>query len=91
MDDAPASAQNEDTAAGAGNGPTPADNTAAPAAVAAAPKKKKIRKTDVPFQASSICGYSKAQLDDFFEKEHQMQAADRLQEETNERKNALEG
>ncbi|EFJ49538.1 heat shock protein Hsp70E [Volvox carteri f. nagariensis] len=61
-----------------------------PAASAPA-RKKKVKKTDVPFQASSVCGYSKSQLDDYFEKEHQMQAADRLQEETNERKNALEG
>ena len=50
-----------------------------------------MKKTDVPFQSAPAAGYSKAQLDEFFEKEHQMQAADRLQEETNERKNALEG
>lgn len=50
-----------------------------------------VKKTDVPVQCVGACGYSKSQLDDFFEKECQMQAADRLQEETNERKNALEG
>ncbi|KAG2501566.1 hypothetical protein HYH03_000072 [Edaphochlamys debaryana] len=92
---APSDVKMDDAAAGAeagangeaGAGPAPMD-TAAPAA---APKKKKVKKTDVPFQVSGVCGYTKAQLDDYFEKECQMQAADRLQEETNERKNALEG
>lgn len=50
-----------------------------------------MKKTDVPYTSRIVGGYSKAQLDEFFEKECQMQAADRLQEETNERKNALEG
>ncbi|GIL79849.1 hypothetical protein Vretimale_12448 [Volvox reticuliferus] len=91
MDDATAAtvASNGGNAAtpdAAGNGPAPMDTAAA-----APPKKKKVKKTDVPFQSSGVCGYNKAQLDDYFEKEHQMQAADRLQEETNERKNALEG
>ncbi|GLC40661.1 hypothetical protein PLESTB_000035600 [Pleodorina starrii] len=78
-----AAAAAPDAAAAAGNGPAPMDSAAA--------KKKKVKKTDVPFTAAAVCGYSKSQLDDYFEREHQMQAADRLQEETNERKNALEG
>ncbi|GFR48872.1 hypothetical protein Agub_g10723 [Astrephomene gubernaculifera] len=87
MDDA-AAANGEAAAAGA-DGPAPMDTAAAPAP-AAAPKKKKVKKSDVPFQSSGVCGYSKSQVDAYFEQEHQMQAADRLQEETNERKNALE-
>ncbi|KXZ55613.1 hypothetical protein GPECTOR_2g1163 [Gonium pectorale] len=87
MDDAAAAPAAANGEAAPADGPAPMD-TAAPAA---APKKKKVKKSDVPFQPSGVAGYSRATLDDYFEKEHQMQAADRLQEETNERKNALEG
>ncbi|PNW72223.1 hypothetical protein CHLRE_16g677000v5 [Chlamydomonas reinhardtii] len=83
---AAADAKMDDAAAPANGEAAPMDATPAPA-----PKKKKVKKTDVPVQCVGACGYSKSQLDDFFEKECQMQAADRLQEETNERKNALEG
>ncbi len=39
---------------------------------------------------AQVAGYSKKLLDDYFEKEGQLQAADNLQEETNVKKNALE-
>ncbi|MEW5320355.1 MAG: hypothetical protein WDW38_011432 [Sanguina aurantia] len=68
-------------------GPTPMEAEAP----AAAKGKKKVTKTEVPFTASQTAGFSKSQFDLCFEREAQMQAADRLQEETNERKNALEG
>ncbi len=32
-----------------------------------------VKKTDVPFTAAGVCGYSKAQVDAYFEKECQMQ------------------
>mmetsp|Transcript_37740 Transcript_37740/g.84112 ORF Transcript_37740/g.84112 Transcript_37740/m.84112 type:complete len:814 (+) Transcript_37740:104-2545(+) len=57
----------------------------------AAEKKKKVKKHDVAFKADKVLGLNKKALDDYFEKEGQMQAADHLQEETNEAKNALEG
>lgn len=69
--------------------PMETDAAGAPAAAAAAGKKK-IKKIDVPLKAEGVNGYSKKQLDDYFEKEGQLQLADKLMEETNERKNALE-
>jgi hypothetical protein len=60
--------------AAAGDG---ANNAAG--AAAAAPAKKKVRKIDVPFNPLSQFGYSQKQLDDFFEKEGQMAAVDKLQ------------
>lgn len=87
----------------AANGGADADHTgAAPMdaeapAPSAGPKpaedaklKKKTRKVDVPFAASNVAGYTQPQLDLYFEKEGQMQAADKLQEETADRKNAVE-
>jgi len=75
-------------------GPAPMETDAAgpkPEATAApAEKKKRVKKHDVPFQPSGVAGYSQKSLDDYFEAEGKMQATDRLQEETNERKNAVE-
>lgn len=42
-------------------------------------KKKKVKKTDVPFTVSGVNGMDQKALDLAFEKEGQMQAADRLQ------------
>lgn len=56
-----------------------------------AEKKKVVKKTDVPFKVLLAAGYSAKQREEYFEKEGQLQAADKLQEETNEKKNALEG
>lgn len=89
----------EEAGAAAAPGPASADtpaetttmDTDASPAVKAAEKKKKSKKIDVPCKASGVAGYSQKQLDDYFEREGQFQAADRLQEETNEKKNALEG
>jgi len=53
-------------------------------------KKFKTKKYAVPCKAVKVAGFSKIQLDEFFEKECQLQAADNLQEETNVKKNALE-
>lgn len=56
-----------------------------------APKTKtKVRKTDVPFSVSASRGMSKAELDEAVEREAQMSLQDRIQEETADRKNALE-
>lgn len=70
----------------------PADGPPKPAEAAPAEKKKKVKKTDVKFEASLLpLIRSPQEVESFFEKECQMQASDRLQEETNEKKNALEG
>lgn len=53
-------------------------------------KKKRTKKTDVPLEVVPAVGLSIKNLNDFFELEGKMGAADRLQEETNDRKNALE-
>mmetsp|Transcript_5796 Transcript_5796/g.10058 ORF Transcript_5796/g.10058 Transcript_5796/m.10058 type:complete len:782 (+) Transcript_5796:126-2471(+) len=53
-------------------------------------KKKKVRKVDVQCATSGAAGLTVAQLNDYFEKECQMQAADKLMEETADRKNAVE-
>lgn len=45
---------------------------------AADAKKKKVRKTDVPFVSIGTAGLTPQQLNDYFEKECQMQAADKL-------------
>jgi heat shock protein 4 len=54
-------------------------------------KKIKVKKSALPVSSVSVAGWTSAQLNDFFEKEGQMAAADKLQEDTNEAKNALEG
>lgn len=53
-------------------------------------KKKRTKKMPLNINAVSVAGWSQQQLNDFFEKEGQMAAADKLQEDTNEAKNALE-
>lgn len=53
-------------------------------------KKKRTKKTDVPLEILPSVGLSTKNLNDYFELEGKMGAADRLQEETNDRKNALE-
>lgn len=84
-------------AAAAAEAAAPAAAAGGEAATAAAMEtdvkevKKKTKKLDVPFKTSGSAGYTLKELDDYFEKEGQLQAADRLQEETNEKKNALEG
>lgn len=89
----------EDGAAGpspaAADGPAPMEAEASPApAEAAAPpateKKKKVVKSSVPVASAGVCGYTTKQLNDYLEKEGQMAAADKLQEDTNEARNALE-
>lgn len=100
---ADAAAQKDVSMADAGGEAAPAaDGDAAAAAAAdvpmadaaAAPKaaEKKVRtiKHDVPFTAAAANALSPKQVADLHEKEVAMQAADRLQEETNDRKNALE-
>lgn len=74
----------------AANGTAAAPPDAVPMDSDSKEKKKRVRRTDVPLATTTSQGYSKQQLDDYFEKEGQMQAADKLQEETNEKKNALE-
>lgn len=69
------------------DGPAPMEAEPAQPAVE---KKKKIIKKDVPVKAEGVAGYSQSQLNDLFEREHQMQSADKLQEDTNEAKNRLE-
>ncbi|GAX78376.1 hypothetical protein CEUSTIGMA_g5818.t1 [Chlamydomonas eustigma] len=53
-------------------------------------QKVKIKKCSVPYKMTGVPGFNKQKLDEFFEKECQLQAADNLQEETNVKKNALE-
>eukprot|EP00210_Caulerpa_lentillifera_P001316 g1266.t1 len=53
-------------------------------------KKVKTRKTNVPFTIQKDTGLSIAILNDYFEKEGKMAAEDRLFEETQEKKNAVE-
>jgi hypothetical protein len=67
-------------------GPPPPPVEAAPEPI----KKKKVIKKDVSVAAASVSGYSQQQLNDYFEAEGRMQSADKLQEDTNEAKNALE-
>lgn len=45
----------------------------APKEAPAKEKKKRVKKTSVPFQASHVAGYSAQQLNAMFEREHQMQ------------------
>lgn len=71
-------------------GPAPETNGPTPGPAPKTEKKKRVKKVDVKFETMQVAGYSTKQLDDYFEREGQMQAADKLQEETNERKNALE-
>lgn len=70
--------------------PPPACCTRA-AGAAAQPKPRKVRKTDVPYTVTGVAGMSPQALAEAFEAECKMQASDRLQEDTNEAKNALEG
>lgn len=88
VEEGPADVPMEDAGApdASRDAPMETDAAAAPAAGA----KKKIKKVDVPLKAEGVNGYSKKQLDEYFEKEGQLQLADKLMEETNERKNALE-
>jgi heat shock protein 4 len=79
----------------AADGPAPMEAEASPAPEAAAAppaveKKKKVVKSSVPVASAGVCGYTTKQLNDFMEKEGQMAAADKLQEDTNEARNALE-
>lgn len=53
-------------------------------------KKKRTKKTPLAVSAVSVAGWSQGQLNEYFEKEGQMAAADKLQEDTNEAKNGLE-
>ncbi|GMH40456.1 hypothetical protein BSKO_08360 [Bryopsis sp. KO-2023] len=53
-------------------------------------KKKRTKKTDVPVEVERAAGFVTKQLNDCFEQEGKMMASDRLQEETNDKKNALE-
>jgi hypothetical protein len=63
---------------------------AAPAAPAAVEKKKRTKKTPLVVNSTNVAGFSTKDINDLFEKECQMAAADKLQEDTNEAKNALE-
>eukprot|EP00879_Flechtneria_rotunda_P008105 GHRR01008489.1.p1 GENE.GHRR01008489.1~~GHRR01008489.1.p1 ORF type:complete len:469 (+),score=257.62 GHRR01008489.1:1526-2932(+) len=83
------------------DGPAPMEAEAAPAAQPAAQpaaaqpqvvmeKKKRIKKTPLTVAASQVAGRSQQQINELFEKEGQMQSADKLQEDTNEAKNTLE-
>jgi hypothetical protein len=54
----------------------------AAAAAAAAPKKVKVKKTDVPVAATGVPGPSAAEVARLTEEEGQMQAADKLEEDT---------
>ena len=67
-------------------GPPPPPAEAAPEVI----KKKKVLKKDVSVAATAVGGYNQQQLNDYFEAEGRMQSADKLQEDTNEAKNALE-
>jgi hypothetical protein len=53
-------------------------------------KKVRVKKSALPVTSEAVAGWTSAQLNDYFEKEGQMAAADKLQEDTNEAKNALE-
>jgi hypothetical protein len=53
-------------------------------------KKVRVKKAALPVASEAVAGWSSSQLNDYFEKEGQMAAADKLQEDTNEAKNALE-
>lgn len=69
----------------------PMDTDTAPPADAPAKtiKKKKVSKTDVPFNAHTAAP-SAAELQRMFEAECELALQAKVQEETNERKNALE-
>jgi heat shock protein 4 len=100
MEDA-GTAPNGDAAEASASGPMDTDAGAAAAGGAADAKaaggadgkagKKKVKKVDVPVKPAAVAGMDQKVLDECFEKECAMQASDRLQEETNEKKNALEG
>uniref|UniRef100_A0A7S0V3W5 Uncharacterized protein n=1 Tax=Polytomella parva TaxID=51329 RepID=A0A7S0V3W5_9CHLO len=79
-----------DAAAASSSGAAPMEMDA-PGAPAPEPKKvKKTIRHDVKFAASGVHGLSYDVLHAYFQQEHEMQKADRLQEETNEAKNTLE-
>eukprot|EP00775_Hariotina_reticulata_P005686 gene5686-5924_t len=75
------------------NGPAPmeADAAAASAVQPAVEKKKRTKKTPLAVTSTHVAGFTTKDINDLFEKECQMAAADKLQEDTNEAKNALEG
>jgi heat shock protein 4 len=50
-----------------------------------------VKKTPLPVTASGVAGHDSKALLDLIEAEGQMAANDKLQEDTNEAKNALEG
>lgn len=89
-----ADAAKDEAAPAAEAAPEAAAAAEAPAPMEAEPvkmeKKKRVKKVEVPFSVEGVAGYSKKELDGYFEKEVAMQGADRLQEETYEKKNALE-
>ena len=69
-------------AAAAGDGPAPMEAEAAAAAAAATVKKVKVKKTELPVKAEGVPGPSAADVAAQTEAEGQMQAADKLQEDT---------
>ncbi|GBF90729.1 heat shock protein 70 kDa-like [Raphidocelis subcapitata] len=88
--DAGAATAGSDGGAGeAANGPTPMEADAAAAAAAPA-KKVKVKKTDVPVAAAGVPGLPAAEVARLAQAEGEMQAADKLQEDTQNAKNALE-
>ncbi|KAF8626810.1 hypothetical protein AX17_006467 [Amanita inopinata Kibby_2008] len=79
-----------DQAAGAAAADGNATGTATPPAQPAPVKKKKVvRKKEIPFVAYNT-SLDKATIDAFREQENQMHAADKLVQDTEDRKNALE-
>jgi len=69
----------------------PPPSAAATDAAKKTDKKRRVKKHDVPFTVKLLNALDAKQVEAFFEQECQMQAQDKLQEETSERKNALEG
>ncbi|KAF8072352.1 HSP70-14 [Scenedesmus sp. PABB004] len=78
----------------AADGAAPMDADAAagppPPPAPAAEKKVKVKKTALRVDAAGVAGWDGPRRNDMFEAECQMAAADKLQEDTNEAKNALE-
>lgn len=75
----------------ADGGAAPTANGDAAEAPAPAPeRKRRVKKTPLPVSAAGVAGWTDAQRLQYIEAEGQMAAADKLQEDTNEAKNALE-
>lgn len=85
-----AATEAKDAAAEAKDAAAPAKDAAAPAAAAPAPRKRRTRKVPVPTEQSLSLAYASPRLASLHETECAHALTSRVQEETNDAKNAVE-